>query len=68
MEANQLLTAAVYSVITLIVTDLFIRFTIMKLKYMITTLLVEYSTVRILYDGKSAIGRMRYCSRNIELK
>ena len=38
------LTAAVYSVITLIVNGVFVRFMTMKLKYVLVTLLVEYST------------------------
>jgi len=41
------LTAAVYVVIMLIVNDVFVRFMIMKFKYILTTLLVEYSTFRI---------------------
>ena len=40
------LTAAVHLVV-LVVNDVFIRFTIMKLKYILTTLLVEYSILRI---------------------
>jgi len=39
--------AVVYLVIMLIVNDVFIKFTIMKLKYILTTFLVEYSTFRV---------------------
>ena len=38
---------AVYLVNMLIVNDIFVRFTMMKLKYIIITLLVEYSMFRI---------------------
>ena len=37
----------VYSVVMQIVLAIFVRFTIMKIKYIITILLVEYSTYRI---------------------
>ena len=46
MEANMQLTTAVYVVIMLIVNKVFVKFTIMKLKY-ISTLLAEYSTFSI---------------------
>ena len=47
MEASLQLIAPVYSVIMLILNDVFVKFTIMKLKYILTTLRFEYSTIRI---------------------
>jgi len=64
MEANLQLTAAVYSVIMLILIDIFVRFMFMKLKYILTTLLVECSTFRI---HNVPIDKMHYCSQNLEL-
>jgi len=50
---------AVHLVIMLIKNEVFITFN--KLKYILTTLLVDYLTLRIYID------KMRYCSRNIAL-
>ena len=47
MEANLQIKAAVYLVIMLIVNDVFVRFTIMKLKYIVSSLFIEYSSLRI---------------------
>jgi len=41
-ETNMHLTAAVYSVIVLTGNDIFARLTITKLRYILTTSLVEY--------------------------
>jgi len=65
MEANLQLTAEEYSVIMLIVNDIFVRFTIMKLKYIITTLNCLVFNSQNLYVP---IDKIRYCSRNLELK
>ena len=46
-DANLQLTAAVYSDIMLIVNDIFVKLMIMKIKYILCTLLVEYSIFRI---------------------
>ena len=61
------LIATVYSVIMLIVSDIFVRFTMMSLKYSLTMLFVEYSTFRI-HNYDIPIDIMHYCSRNLELK
>jgi len=45
MEVNLQLTATVYSLIMLIVNDVFVQFMTTKLKYILTTLLVEYPVV-----------------------
>ena len=53
MEANLQLTATVYLVIMLIVNDVFVRFTIMKLKYIliiILTLFAENSSFTMYRD------------------
>ena len=47
MEAKLQIKAAVYSVIMLIVNDVFVRFTVMKLKYIVSSLFIEYSSFRI---------------------
>ena len=41
------ITVAVYSVNVLIINGVFVRFTMMKLKYILTLLPVDYSTFRI---------------------
>ena len=67
METDLQLTAGVCSVKMLFVNNIIVRFTIVKLKYIINVLLVEYSNFRI-YNYDVPIDKMLYCSWNLELK
>ena len=59
---------AVHSVITVIVSDIFVRFTIMKLKYILSTIQYMLSIQLSEYNYYIPVDKMWYCTHSVELK
>ena len=68
MEANQQLTVVVYSIIMLAVNDVFVRYRIMKLKYILTPLFAKYNVFNFQNIYVVPIDNVHYFRHNLEMK